>query len=155
MDLSQQKLSAEEWDALERPVSKEEQRILEMIHGGYDNINILFNDTQSLINFIKISENKDMHHEYFYEKYFKKDMDVLKKKYLTGILQKKKKKKKMKSLKKRELIRISNVDKKIDSMHAQIVEFVLLTILKQFLKFNKKSPDDKNTYYSYYTLGQI
>ena len=84
MDLSQQKLSAEEWDALERPVSKEEQRILEMIHDGYDNINILFNDTQSLINFIKISENKDMHHEYFYEKYFKKDMDVLKKKYLTG-----------------------------------------------------------------------
>ena len=86
MDLRQQKLSAEEWDALERPVSKEEQRILEMIHDGYDNINILFNDTQSLINFIKISENKEMHHEYFYEKYFKKDIDVLKKKYLTGIL---------------------------------------------------------------------
>jgi hypothetical protein len=80
MDLRQQKLSAEEWDALERPVSKEEQRILEMIRDGYDNINILFNDTQSLINFIKISENKEMHHEYFYEKYFKKDMDVLKKK---------------------------------------------------------------------------
>jgi len=156
MDLRQQKLSAEEWDALERPVSKEEQRILEMIHDGYDNINILFNDTQSLINFIKISENKEMHHEYFYEKYFKKDMDALKKKYLTGILpEKKKKKKKMKSLKKRELIRIANVDKKIDSMHEQIVEFVLIAILKQFLKFNKKSPDDKNTYYSYYTLGQI
>ena len=156
MDLSQQKLSAEEWDALERPVSKEEQRILEMIRDGYDNINILFNDTQSLINFIKISENKEMHHEYFYEKYFKKDIDVLKKKYLTGILStKKKKKKKMKSLKKRELIRIANVDKKIDSMHEQIVEFVLLAILKHFFKSNKKSPDDKNAYYSYYTLGQI
>jgi len=154
MDLSQQKLSAEEWDALERPVSKEEQRILEMIHRGYDNINILFNDTQSLIDFIKISENKDMHHEYFYEKYFKKSMDVLKKKYLIGIFPEKKKKK-MKSLKKRELIRIANVDKKINSIHEQIVEFVLLSILKRFLKFNKKSPDDKNAYYSYYTLGQI
>ena len=54
MDLSQQKLSGEEWDALERPVSKGEQRILEMIHGGYDNINILFNDTQSLINFMRL-----------------------------------------------------------------------------------------------------
>ena len=64
-----------------------------MIRDGYDNINILFNDTQSLINFIKISENKEMHHEYFYEKYFKKDIDVLKKKYLTGILSTKKKKK--------------------------------------------------------------
>jgi hypothetical protein len=154
MDLSQQKLSSEEWDALERPVPKDEQRILEMIRDGYDNINILFNDTQSLINFIKISENKDMHHEYFYEKYFKKDMDALKKKYLSGIAPKKKKNK-MKSLKKRELIRIANVDKKIDSIHDQIVEFVLLSILKKFLKCNKKSPDNKKTYYSYYTLGQI
>jgi hypothetical protein len=154
MDLSQQKLSSEEWDALERPVPKDEQRILEMIRDGYDNINILFNDTQSLINFIKISENKDMHHEYFYEKYFKKDMDALKKKYLSGIAPKKKKNK-MKSLKKRELIRIANVDKKIDSIHDQIVEFVLLSILKNFLKCNKKSPDNKKTYYSYYTLGQI
>jgi hypothetical protein len=47
------------------------------------------------------------------------------------------------------------VDKKIDTMHEQIVEFVLLAILKRFLKFNKKSPDERNTYYSYYTLGQI
>ena len=158
MDLRQQKLTGEEWDALERPVSKEEQRILEMIQSGYDNINILFNDTQSLINFIKISENKEMHHEYFYEKYFKKDIDTLKKKYLTSILpekKKKKKKKKMKSLKKRELIRIANVDKKIDSMHEQIVEFVLLEILKQFLKSNNKSSDEKKTYYTFYTLGQI
>ena len=158
MDLRQQKLTGEEWDALERPVSKEEQRILEMIQSGYDNINILFNDTQSLINFIKISENKEMHHEYFYEKYFKKDIDTLKKKYLTGILpekKKKKKKKKMKSLKKRELIRIANVDKKIDSMHEQIVEFVLLEILKQFLKSNNKSSDERKTYYTFYTLGQI
>ena len=87
-----------------------------------------------------------MHHEYFYEKYFKKDIDTLKKKYLTSILpenKKKKKKKKMKSLKKRELIRIANVDKKIDSMHEQIVEFVLLEILKQFLKSNNKSSDER------------
>ena len=156
MDLTQQKLTAEEWDALERPVSKEEQRILEMIRDGYENINILFNDAQSLINFIKISENKEMHHEYFYEKYFKKEMDSLKKKYLSDILnEKKKKKKNMKSLKKRELIRIANVDKKIDSMHDKIVEFVLLDLLKQFLKSNKKSSEDKKTYYTFYTLGQI
>ena len=152
MDLSQQKLTAEEWDALERPVSKDEQRILEMIQNGYDNINILFNDTQSLINFIKISENKDMHHAYFYEKYFKKNIDKLKKKYTLDIPEKKKKK--MKSLKKKELIRIANVDKKIDSMHGQIVEFVLLEILKKLLKYNKKSSDRK-AYYAFYTLSQI
>ena len=154
MDLRQQKLTAEEWDALERPVSKDEHRILEMIQSGYENINILFNDTQSLINFIKISDNKEMHHAYFYNKYFKKDIDKLKKKYLTEMVLVKKKKKKIKSLKKKELIRISNVDKKIDTMHGQIVEFVLLDILKQFLKYNKKS-SDKKTYYAFYTLCQI
>ena len=44
MDLRQQKLTSEEWDALERPVSKEEQRILQMINQGYLNVDILFND---------------------------------------------------------------------------------------------------------------
>ena len=72
MDLRQQKLTSEEWDALERPVNKEEQRILEMINQGYLNVDILFNDTQSLINFIKVSENLDMHHCYFYDNILKK-----------------------------------------------------------------------------------
>ena len=35
MDLRQQKLTSEEWDALERPVNKEEHRILQMINQGY------------------------------------------------------------------------------------------------------------------------
>ena len=37
----------------------------------------------------------------------------------------------------------------------QIVEFVLLEILKQFLKSNNKSSDERKTYYTFYTLGQI
>ena len=63
MDLRQQKLTGEEWEALERPVSKEELRILQLINKGFDNVNISFNDTQSLMNFIKINENLEMHHE--------------------------------------------------------------------------------------------
>ena len=107
MDLRQQKLTSEEWDALERPVSKEEQRILQMINQGYNNVDILFNDTQSLINFIKVSENLDMHHCYFYDKYFKKIVDAIHSKYLSDILPMVKvTTKKKKPLKKKELIRI-------------------------------------------------
>ena len=106
MDLRQQKLTSEEWDALERPVSKEEQRILQMINQGYNNVDILFNDTQSLINFIKVSENLDMHHRYFYDKYFKKVVDAIQSKYLSDILPKvivsNKKKKQLKNLLKRK-----------------------------------------------------
>ena len=91
MDLRQQKLTSEEWDALERPVSKDEERILQMINQGYDNVDILFNDTQSLINFIKVSENLDMHHSYFYDKYFKKITDDIYSKYLADKFPKSKK----------------------------------------------------------------
>ena len=57
MDLRQQKLTSEEWDALERPVNKEEHSILQMINQCTLNVDILINDTKSLINFIKLSEN--------------------------------------------------------------------------------------------------
>ena len=45
MDLRQKRLTAEEWDALEVPVSKDELRILKLIHDGFDNVNITDNDT--------------------------------------------------------------------------------------------------------------
>jgi len=160
MDLRQQKLTSEEWDALERPVAKDEERILQMINQGYNNVDILFNDTQSLINYIKVSENLDMHHSYFYDKYFKKLVDSIQTKYLAEILPKVKiSNKKKKPLKKKELIRIANVDKKIDSIHDQIIEFVLLEQVKRFLKYHKKrnKSDDymMNAYYTFYTLSQI
>ena len=58
MDLSQTKLSKEEWESLEVPVTPNELRILKLIGSGYENINIKFNDTISLLNFIKLSKNK-------------------------------------------------------------------------------------------------
>ncbi len=160
MDLRQQKLTSEEWDALERPVAKEEERILQMINQGYLNVDILFNDTQSLINFIKVSGNLDMHHSYFYDKYFKKITDAIYSKYLSDILPKmQKEKKKHKPLKKKELIRIANVDKKLDDINDQIIEFVLLEQVKRFLRYNKKKDkSDQNlmiAYYTFYTLSQI
>ena len=93
MDLTQKKLTSEEWNALERPVSKEEERILQMIQDGFSDVNISFNDTQSLMNFIKVTENIDMHHSYFFEKYFKKVVLKLTSKYSLDISQTKNKKK--------------------------------------------------------------
>jgi len=158
MDLKQQKLTGEEWDSLERPVSGEELRILRLIHEGYEDVNITYNDTQSLINFIKISENLEMHHSYFFDKYFKESINILKKKYQLKF-EDKKKKKKHKPLKKRDLIRISNVDKKINNLHISIIEFVLISQVEQFLKNQHSKKKNENTvsktYYTYYTLSQL
>ena len=169
MDLSQQKLTGKEWDSLERPVSKSELRILRLIKEGYQNVNITFNDTQSLINFVKISENMNMYHEYFYTKYFKHQISSLQKKYdlaLAGADKKdakhNKKKNKNKPLKKRDLIRITKVDKKIDKMHDTIIEFILIYHIETFLKnMTRRNNKDKYTnatlaaYKAYYTLSQL
>ena len=70
MDLKQQKLTAEEWESLEKPVEDSEMRILKLIKNGFDDVNVSYNDTQSLITYVRASENIEMHHEYFYNKYF-------------------------------------------------------------------------------------
>ena len=42
MDLCQNKLSKQEWEALEIPVSSSEMEILKLIKNGYNNLNIRF-----------------------------------------------------------------------------------------------------------------
>jgi len=62
-------------------------------------------------------------------------------------------------LKKKELIRIANVDKKIDEISDQIIEFVLLEQVKRFLRHYKKKDKSESSlmtaYYTFYTLSQI
>ena len=81
MDLAQRKLSQEEWESLEVPILGKELQILKMIKGGYNDINITSNNTQTLLNFIKI-ESKDIepYHHYLYDTYFKTILMTIEKK---------------------------------------------------------------------------
>ena len=108
MDLRQKRLTSEEWDALEVPISKNEEKILKMIQNGFLNVNITDNDTMSLINFIKINTDKiDNYHKFFYDKYFSETIKKLFKANNFIDTRTKKKKKKIK-IKKEKEIRISN-----------------------------------------------
>jgi hypothetical protein len=149
MDLRQRRLTAEEWEALEVPVSREELRILKLIHYGFENVNISDNDTMSLINFVKIdTEKKALFDVYFYDKYFKALVKKLFTKYNFVPKQRKKIKNKSK-IKKKDLIRIQNLDKKIDKIKENVFEFVLCDILKKFFKVRKESS------LHYYTLARL
>ena len=53
MDLRQKRLTAEEWESLEIPVSVEEKKILNLICNGYDNVNVSYNETLSIISYVK------------------------------------------------------------------------------------------------------
>ena len=151
MDLAQRKLSKEEWDSLEVPVSQDELRILKLIQDGYDDVNIVYNDTLSLINFIKISEGgTEEHHRFLYDEYIKTQFDILTKKYKLKMSKTEKKKKKKTKLKKADIIRIQNTDKKIKAIRDKIFEFVILDTLEAFLSTKK---DAKNKHF--YTLIQL
>ena len=151
MDLAQRKLSKEEWDSLEVPVSQDELRILKLIQDGYDDVNIVYNDTLSLINFIKISEGgTEEHHRFLYDEYIKTPFDNLTKKCKLKMSKTEKKKKKKTKLKKADIIRIQNTDKKIKAIRDKIFEFVILDTLEAFLSTKK---DAKNKHF--YTLIQL
>ena len=155
MDLTQSKLSREEWESIESPISVDEKHILKMIIDGYENINIRSNQHQSLYSFVKIEITPET--EYFlYQKYFEKSMNEIIEKYgkafkvklddtLHGST--------IKRLKSADNIRIQNLDNNIKQNTSQIYEYLIIEILHELLKnLTKKSP----TYASYlYTLLQL
>jgi len=148
MDLSQKKLTKEEWCALEVPVDKSEQRILKLIMDGWEDPDITTNDANTLLKMMKITENLEMFHGYFYTKYFKDDVQKLVKKYSLNFDTKEKKSKK--KIKKKELFRMQNFDKKIDELDkTEIYEYLLLKMVKKYL-----GSKDKKIYY-YYIISQL
>ena len=83
MDLSQTKLTKEEWNALEVPTTGREFDIIKMINDAGNNVNVYMKNTQTFLDFIKISSNVDNYHYYIFENYFK---DLLMSKQKTAYL---------------------------------------------------------------------
>jgi len=78
MDLKQRKLTKDEWDAMEKPVSDEEKKILDLIINGYANVNIKVNEHKSIISRLKMEYSSKME-DYLYIKYFKVLIDIVEK----------------------------------------------------------------------------
>ena len=98
MDLSQQKLTRAEWEYLEVPVIPKELKILQLIFNSYENTNYAMNESQSLLGFMKINTNNFEFHKYLFDRYFKKQIDKMIKKYnLSFIYDNKKTTKKIKT----------------------------------------------------------
>ena len=74
MDLTQSKLTKTEWDSIETPIEEKEKIILKMIIEGYDNINIRYNDNQSMLSFLQMPNDTPGIHEHLYEQYFKDEI---------------------------------------------------------------------------------
>lgn len=148
MDLSQKKLTKEEWCALEVSVDKTEMKILKLIMDGWENPETTINDANTLLKMMKITENIDMFHGYFYKKYFSDKVQKLVNKYSLSFKIKENKTKKQ--IKKKDMIRMKNFDKKVELLdNTEIYEYLLLKMTKKFL--NTK---DRKIYY-YYIICQL
>ena len=154
MDLTQNKLTKSEWENIEVPISDSEKQIVKMIIDGYSNVNIRFNESQSLFSHIKMEKTGEI--EFFlYKKYFEDDILATIKKYGKGLpisapvgasgeLCK---------VKSADSIRLQNLDNHIKINRGLIIEYLLLDLCKDTIKHISKK---KQRYAFYlYTLIQL
>jgi len=147
MYFQQSKLSKAEWENCEIPVSLEEKRILHLIRDGFYNVNIKYNDNQSIAQYMKIEHTPEIE-VFLYIKYFKPLIDEMTSSFvgklspsLTEFLNTNFSK--TKQIKKTDSIRLSNLDTNIEKQRKQIYEFVLLDFCKNIFLTKSNPPSNK------------
>ena len=125
MDLTQNKLSRQEWNNLETPVSDNEKTILNILIKGYDDTNISINKNLSLIEVLKIEYNEGIE-TYLYGKYFKDLISDLNKKYSYNDQNNGFEAIKLQKIKSCDMVRLQNVD--IDKYKDIIFEYTLIDL---------------------------
>ena len=143
MDLKQEKLTANEWTFLEKPIDKNEKNILEFIYNSYNKINCKYNTNISLLNYLKL-KNKESYHLHFYKEYFE---NIFKKIFNKMKIKPLKIKNKKINFKKADIIRIRNSQNRIKS-NKLIYEFILVEYLHDNIN-NKKFEK------CYYTISKL
>jgi hypothetical protein len=159
MDFSQRKLSKSEWDGIEVPVKPAELRILQLIQGGYHDVQTKRNNTPTLLHYMKITNSPPID-LYIYVNYFQEQITTLVKKYAVPMVYTPSVCESS-SLKKADYIRLTNTEKQMQSQSGIIFEFVLLMLLKTMLQLKKTPVKGKGGYpdnqwlINYYTLRSL
>lgn len=150
MDFTQRKLTKQEWEYIEIPISAKEKDILSMIKSGFNNPNIKFNRNNSFLTFAKL-ENSDAMEKYIFVTYFQKRLEKI---YAKNSLTLQKIKTNAKLMpKKRDLIRLENVNERIKTNSDSLYEYAILDLIEKMLSNHAKGKD-KWLYY-YYTLTHL
>lgn len=149
MDLNQRKLTAFEWNSIEKPVSDDELRIITMIKDAWEDVTLKRNNTMSLLQYLKVNNSEEID-QYVFVKYLqdalKKSIKYSKKQPITYEDVREPKK----AVSKRDLIRFNNTDSNLDSYRNSLYEFILLDVLKHTIK--KREKCDNTWTVGYYTL---
>lgn len=150
MNLNQNKLTKNEWDNIEIPISLQEKNVNNLIINGYDDVNLVSNVSLSIMSYLKISFSKDMD-IYIYDKYLKKCIDKINNKYNLNIKSHEKYNLKKININKADIIRFKNTDKNLEKDKKKIFEFLLLELIEKIYK--NKNKNEKKMLYNIYTLN--
>ena len=150
MDFNQCKLTKNEWNSIEIPITTNEKYVCDLIIRGFNNVNITLNRNISLISFLKIKPTNSLDN-YVYYKYLQNDMTIIvnnyKIDYFNTIPKDNLK------IKKADEIRFNNTDKQLSQNKNDIIEFVAIHIIDKLYK-NYTKGRTKWVYY-YYTLANF
>jgi len=149
MDLTQRKLTKQEWEGIEVPVDEREKTVLKMIQEGFKNVDHKFNQNTTLVDYAKL-EKSDSMEKYIFQEYLQKRLEKIYKK--NGIDRKVKVSVKIQP-KKRDLIRLDNVKDTIERKKSSLYEFTVMELIEKMLQYRSKK---KNKWlYYYYTLVHL
>ena len=149
MDLTQRKLSKQEWEGIEVPVDEREKIVLKMIQEGFKNVDYKFNENTTLVDYAKLEKSESME-KYIFQEYLQKRLEKIYKK--NGVDRKVKVSVKIQP-KKRDLIRLDNVKDTIERKKSSLYEFTVMELIERMLHYRSKG---KNKWlYYYYTLVHL
>jgi len=158
MDLTQSKLTKQEWMTTEVPVSEHEAHILQMIMRGYQNPDIHMNLNLSLSGFLKIPEDQRAALEpHLFDTFFRPCVEAcpLPNRNVSKDKRDEKKNghKKAPPIKKADAIRIENMRANIEKNRGLLFEFVLLGLVESI----RDSLQQGSAHYAFclYTLMQL
>jgi hypothetical protein len=152
MDLNQRKLTKNEWETIESPVSEQEKEILNLIIQGFHNVNMKYNRYLSLFQYLKIEYSESME-DYLYNKYFSPKLNEIKKNYQTTLsVFQLITAKNNPAIKKADLIRLEKNDpSKINPENAY--EYLLIDTAEQIIKYKEKK--SSKWLFHYFTLSKL
>lgn len=164
MDLQQRKLTKSEWDSIEKSIPEKEVEILNLITSGYADVNIRYNNNQTLLSFLKI-EWSELLEDYLFQKYYSdKFVNLIKQnpaideqlpelKIKIASLIKSKSKSKT-TLKKALLIRTQRYTQE-SVLSEPLLENTIICLLESFFEKKMGRKETPNWNYEYYTLFKL
>ena len=150
MEFSQDKLSKKEWDAAEVPVSESEQKILTMLTKGHENVNLKWNDHNSIFTHLKI-EFSEVLGNYIYMRFLADIINALAKKYNVDFISIQHSAKAI-VIKTADKIRMEKTSYS-KLVAADVFEFVLIEHMEQL--FKNKHGQNKQWMFHYFTLSKL